>query len=165
MREYTLQIEKALKIGLRPSDRTPPNKGVLVEAQGVIQESGELFNLENLEAFDISDIEACIFPFPQVFKLIRWTLICTPTRVYTYRDGVVTLVYTGAEASTWTVADFYDFLLLTNGNTWIELDPETASWCPFSDDEVPSCLCLCDLNGQLFVGGPGATVGAGWLGD
>ena len=45
------------------------------------------------------------------------------------------------------------------------LDPETGDWSKFLDCAFIECLCVCDLNGQLFVGGPEVSISAGWLGD
>jgi len=165
MREYTILYKKGLAIGLRSSEHNPKNEGALIQAAGIIQESGELFNLDELSTFDISSIEACDFPFPQIFQLREWTLICTPTKIYTYDGATLTLVYTAEEGSTWTVADFYNFLVLSNGRELITLDPESGDWSKYLDCAVPYCLCLCDLNGQLFVGGPEVMVSGGWLGD
>lgn len=165
MEEYTLIFKEGLKVGLRASEYNPRNIGALVEAQGVIQESGKLFNLDDLSTFDISTIEACTFPFPQVFQGKNWTLLCTPTKIYTYDGSALTLAYTAEEGSTWTVADFHNFLVLTNGKELVTLDPISGIWSKFITCEIPTCLCLCDLNGQLFVGGPECSVSAGFLGE
>lgn len=165
MYEYTILYKDGLARGLRASKHNPRNKGALIQADGIIQESGELFNLAELSNFDVSSIEACTFPFPQVFQLREWTLICTPTKVYTYDGATLTLVYTADEGSTWTVADFYNFLVLSNGRELITLDPEDGTWSKYLDCAIPTCLCLCDLNGQMFVGGPEVSISGGWLGD
>lgn len=164
MKEYTIFYKDGLSVGLRASEYNPRNEGALVEAQGVFQESKKLSEIAELSSFDISTIDAQTFPFPQCFQLRNWILICTPTKIYTYDGATLTLVYTATEGSTWTVADFYDFLVLTNGQDLITLDPETGLWSKYIDCLIPYCLCVCDLNGQLFVGGPEVTVSAGFLG-
>lgn len=164
MKEYTIIYKDGLAAGLRASEYNPRNEGALIKAQGVFQEAKKLSNIAELSSFDISTIEACTFPFPQCFQLRNWIIICTPTKVYTYIGATLTLVYTAVEGSTWTVADFYDFLVLTNGQELITLDPDTGDWSKYIDCAIPYCLCLCDLNGQLFVGGPEVTVSAGFLG-
>ena len=164
MKEYTIHYKTGLAQGLRATENNPKNTGALTKAQGVIQKAGQLFNLEELEGFDISTIEACTFPFPQIFQLRTWTIICTPTKIYTYDGTTLTLAFTATEGSTWTVGDFYDYLVMSNGLELIVLDPETGDWSLFLDCLVPYCLCLTDLNGQLFVGGPEVAISAGWLG-
>lgn len=165
MEEYTLTFKEGIKTGLRKSERNPRNVGALIQACGTIQESGQLFNLANLETVDISSIEACAFPFPQMFQGINWTILCTPTKIYTYDGSTLTLVYTAEEGSTWTLADYHNFLVLSNGKELVTLDPDTGEWSKFITCEVPGCLCLCNVNGQLFVGGPECTISAGWLGE
>lgn len=163
MEEYTVVFKGGVAKGLRPSSKNPKNTGALVIADGVMQEAGELFNHPDLDTFDISAIAAQTFPFPQLFFLRNWTIVCTPTKIYTY-DGTLNLVYTATEGSTWTVADFYDFLVFANGREYIVLSPDTGAWSKYLDAENLECLCVADINGQLFVGGPDVTVGAGWLG-
>ena len=165
MKEYTILFKKGLAKGLRNSKHNPRNEGALIQAKGVIQESKELFNHPEFENFDISTLDAQTFPFPQVFQLREWTVICTPTKIYTYDGTTLTLVYTSAEGSTWSIGDFYNFLILTNGQELLTLDPEDGTWSKYLDCAIPTCLCLCDVNGQLFVGGPEVSVSAGWLGD
>lgn len=165
MREYTIIYKDGLATGLRPSKHNPKNQGALTKADGVIQESRELFNLDELETFDISTLEACTSPFPQMFQLREWTVVCTPTKIYTY-DGVsLILVYTALEGSTWTFGDFYNYIIMTNGRELITLDPETGAWSKYLDTAIPECLCICDLNGQIFVGGPNVSISAGFLGE
>jgi len=165
MYEYTLMVKDGLKAGLRASKNNPKNVGALVQATGTIQDTGKLVNIDELSTFDISTIEVCTFPFPQVFQLREWTLVCTPTKIYTYDGTTLTLVYTAEEGSTWTIGDFYNYLVLTNGRELITLDPETGDWSKYLDCAIPYCLCICDVNGQIFVGGPEVSVSAGWLGD
>lgn len=165
MQEYTITYKDGLIKGLRASKHNPRNEGALILAEGLIQESGELFNLDELDTFDISDIEDCDFPFPQCFQLRHWTLICTPTKIYTYDGATLTLVYTAEEGSTWTIGDFYNYLILTNGKELITLNPDTGVWSKYLDCAIPYCLCVCDVNGQVFVGGPEVSVSSGWLGD
>ena len=164
MFEYTLNIQGALSTGLRKSKNNPKNVGALTLAEGVIHKSGTLVNLDYLTTFDISSIEACKFPFPQVFQLREWTLLCTSTKIYTF-DGIsLTSVYIAEEGSTWTIGDFYNYLIMTNGKELITLDPDTGDWSKYLDCKIPYCLCLCDINGQVFVGGPEVSISAGWLG-
>lgn len=165
MYEYTLTIKGALSTGLRKSENNPKNVGALTFAEGVIQKSGELVNLDWLTTFDISSIGVCTFPFPQMFQLREWTLICTATKVYTFDGTSLTSVYTAAEGSTWTVGDFYNYIIMTNGKELITLDPEDGTWSKYLDCKIPYCLCLCDVNGQVFVGGPEVSISAGFLGE
>lgn len=153
MREYSITYKNGLSVGLRASTHNPRNKGGLIKARGLIQESKELFNLDELNTFDISLLESCISPFPQMFQFREWTVVCTPTKVYTYDGSSLTLVYTAAEGSTWTYGDFYNFVIMSNGEEIISLNPESGVWDKYLNLIIPNWLCLCDLNGQLFIGG------------
>lgn len=165
MDEYTIVYKEGLAKGLRASEYNPVNEGALTEAHGVFIESKQLNEIPELETFDVSTLEAMDFPFPQCFQLINMTLVCTPTKIYTWDTVTLTLVYTAEEGSTWTIADFHNFLVLSNGRELVTLDPETGDWSKYLDCAIPYCLCVCDLNGQLFVGGPECSISAGWLGD
>ena len=166
MQEYTVEFKEGLIKGLRRSDHNPVNSGYLIQADGVIKEAGELFNIEEFDQLDLSDLDAQTFPFPQVFQMRNWTILCTPTKIYTYNGSSFTLVYTAElEGSTWTYADFYNYILMTNGRVLIWLDPESGTWSKYIDCYIPTCLCLCDVNGQVFVGGPDCSISAGWLGE
>jgi len=165
MREYTLLVKGGLMAGLRKSKNNPNESGALVQADGVIKEAGELTAVDDLATFDISSLEDCSWPFPQMFQLRSWTIVCTPTKIYTYDGSALTLVYTAEEGSTWTVGDFYNYIIMTNGKELITLDPETGEWSKYLDCLIPYCLCLCDVNGQLFVGGPEVSISAGFLGE
>lgn len=164
MDEHSIIFKEGLTIGLRASENNPRNKGALIQSTGVVKATGEVINIDELETLDISDIEACVFPFPQIFQLREYTLVCTPTKIYTYDGATYTLVYTAEEGSTWTIGDFYNYLILTNGRELLTLDPETNEWSKYLDCAIPFCLCLCDVNGQIFVGGPEVSISAGWLG-
>lgn len=165
MYEYTLTVKSALEVGLRKSDNNPRNVGALTLADGVVHKSAELVSLNWLTTFDISSIEACTFPFPQKFQLREWTLVCTPTKIYTFDGTTLTSVYTAEEGSTWTIGDFYNYIIMTNGKELITLNPDTGVWSKYIDCKIPYCLCLCDVNGQVFVGGPEVSISAGFLGE
>lgn len=165
MREYTITYKDGLIRGLRASENNPRNLGALIQADGVVKEAGELTALPEIDTFDLTGVtDPGDFPFPQIFQARNWTILCTPTRIYTWDGTSFTLAYTSAEGSTWTVADFFDFLVMTNGLELITLDPVTGNWSKYLECSIPYCLCICDVNGQLFCGGPEATISAGWLG-
>ena len=163
MREYTVVFEKGFEVGLRHSENNPRNAQALIESTGAFYNKGEVVNVDDISTIDFSAL-GCTFPFPQMFQLKNYTLVCTPTKIYTYDGAALTLVYTAEEGSTWTIADFYHFLVMTNGRELVMHWPDTNAWSKYLDCAVPYCLCLCELNGQLFVGGPEVSISAGWLG-
>jgi len=163
MREYTVVFERGFKVGLRHSRDNPRNEQALIQSTGVFHSKGKMIGVTDISTIDFSAL-GCTWPFPQMFQLKNYTLVCTPTLIHTYDGSSLTLVHTAEEGSTWTVADFYRFLVMTNGRELVTLNPRTGAWTKYLDCAVPYCLCVCELNGQLFVGGPEVTVSAGFLG-
>jgi hypothetical protein len=165
MQEYTIVYKDGLANGLRKSEHNPKNVGALIRADGIMQEAGELSDLPDIDKLDLSVIGACTHPFPQVFQLKAMTVVCTHNAIYTLAGSSLTLVYSATEGSTWTVADFTRFILFSNGRDLVKLDGMTGEWSKFIECHIPYCLCLCDVNGQVFMGGPECSVTAGWLGE
>ena len=163
MREYTVIFEEGFKTGLRHEAENPRNEEALVLSEGAFYNKGEVVNVTDLSTIDFSAL-GCSWPFPQMFQLMEYTLVCTPTLIHTYEGGSLTLVYTAEEGSTWTVADFHRFIVMTNGRELLMHWPDTGRWSKYLDCAVPYCLCLCEVNGQLFVGGPEVSISAGFLG-
>lgn len=150
-------------MGLRHYEDNPRDVQALIQSTGVFHNKGKLINVDSLSTIDFSAL-GCSFPFPQMFQLKKYALVCTPTLIHTYDGASLTLVYTAEEGSTWTVADFDRFLVMTNGRELVVHWPDTNAWSKYLDCAIPYCLCVCELNGQLFVGGPEVTVSAGFLG-
>jgi hypothetical protein len=166
MKEFSFTFDKGLKVGLRANKRNPRGQEALIKAQGVIPEDGALCALEDISSQQI-DTSAlnCTFPYPQIFTLTQLTLVCTPTEIYQYESGVLTLLYTCATAGyTWTFADYGNYIVLTNGNHIVIREGLSGDWTEQSDSAIPLCACLCDVNGQLIVGGLWAVNDQGGLG-
>ena len=163
MREYTISFDEGISVGLRRFDKPKKGDKALIQSDGVLKDSGTLTNLEQLGTVDFSAL-GCTFPFPQIFQLKNFTLVCTPTDIYTYDGSALTLCYTAEAGSTWTIADFYNYIIMTNGKELVTLDPMSGDWSKYIDCAIPNCLCLCELNGQVVVGGPEVSISAGFLG-
>lgn len=164
MREYTLVFQKGLGKGLRNSKRTPRNTEVLVQSIGCFPEDLVARAISDLTAswLDTSSLTVA-FPYPQIFSLTQTVLVCTATTIYEYSAGSFLLAITSLpEGSTWTVADYGRYLILTNGACLVTRDGITGEWDKYVGCAIPPCLCLCDINGQLLVGAPGITVSAGF---
>jgi len=141
-----------LKRGLRPSKRTPRNAGYLVECLGAVGRDGVLQALDALTRIDTSAI-ATTFPYPQLFVCTNCIIICSPTLIYEY-DGSLTLKYTaGAAADPWTLADYYDYIYLSNGSIAVIRDAASKVYSLTTD--LPSASAICNFNGQVIIGAPG----------
>jgi hypothetical protein len=137
----------------------------LYVAKGCIPEDGVLQSLPVLHnTFGLP--EQCQFPFPQVFVLRQIVLVFTQTRIYELRSFGTEQVFQDAPAgSTWTVADFGDYILCCNGRILVYRDPVTGMFTEYIDCEIPPGTCIMNLNGQLIVGSPGEVVGTGFTGE
>jgi len=163
MREYSLTYNEGLGQGLRPSRHLGRNLKWLVESVGAVPEDGVLRSLEALPA--AVEVAGEVWPYPQIFHLMLRTLVCTSTAIYEYESGSLTLVLGSiAEGTTWTVADFGEYIVLVNGKVVVERDPQTGLYAVHSAGIIPEGICICNLNGQLIVGAPDVEVSAGFCG-
>lgn len=165
MREYAVVYKDGLAKGLRPSINNGRNEEFLYAAKGCIPEDGVLQSLPVLyNGFGLP--EQCAFPFPQIFVLRKLVLICAQRNIYELRSLGPELLYQDAPAgSTWTVADFGEYIILSNGRMLIYRDPVTGLFNEYTDCEIPPGICILNLNGQLIVGGPGEIVPQGFTGE
>lgn len=157
MQEYTIVFRGGFEKGLRPAPRAPKNSQVLVLSEGAVPEDGVLRSLADIESFG-QDLGA-LWPYPQVFVLKSMVLVCLETALYNYVGGTVNLLLAGLPSgSTWTVADYGPYVVATNGQVIVIRNPTTSEWAISTDDTIPACRCVADINGQLFVGGLGASL-------
>lgn len=163
MNEYTIIFREGLALGLRHNSYNAKNEQALIRSDNAFYENGVLRNTDEITTIDLTTLD-CEFPFPQIFQLKRFSLICTPTDIYRLDGVTLTWVYSALEGSTWSIADFDTFLVLTNGRVLVTLDPVSGVWNEYFECSIPHCICVCDLNGQLLVGGPEVTLSAGFLG-
>lgn len=157
MKEFTLIFKDGLAAGLRASAKNPRNVQALVECIGAVPENGIIHALEDIRSFyiDTSGLDVT-FPFPQIFVLSKTTLVCTQTNIYELVLDVLNPVFLGAPAgSTWTVADYGRFIVMTNGACMLVRSATTNTFELYDSCDIPPCQCVCDVNGQMFVGAPG----------
>lgn len=155
MKEFQIVFQKGLSTGLRSSDRNSRNAQALVEAQGMFPESGTLRSLEELDL--ISGVTALgeTFPFPQVWEGQAHILVMGSTKIWEVDGATLSLKIEGLVAGgLWTVADFFDYMLLTNGQQIVKRDAVTHAWSVLVDDNVPISNCIQAVNDQLIVGSP-----------
>lgn len=166
MREFPFKFDEGLKKGLRPNLYVPRDSQWLVQAFGLIPEDDLLQTIPQLT--DAINATGESYPYPQIFKLINFILVCGKRAIYEYDidEDSLNLVFVASSAgATWSYADLHDYILLTNGSVLIERDPVTGIYREPIDCGVPHCLCICDLNGQIVLGGPGVIVSEGFTGE
>jgi len=162
MREYTIVFREGIAKGLRRSSKIPKHTQTLMQAIGMFPEDGSLRTLDELDA--IGDELECEWPFPQIFRLKTLILVCTETALYEYLGGSLELLIGGIDpGTTWSVGDFWPYIVATNGRQIVYRDPHSLDWAIYGDCLIPSCICMANANGQLIVGGPETSVTSGGL--
>lgn len=151
MKEYTVTYNVGLANGLRLNPRNPRNVQYLALLQGAIPYDNVLSTLPELPT-PIS-IANCAWPFPQLFHLRRMTLVCAESAIYELKGTNLELLCNTVAGSTWSCADFGEYIILTNGQSLIERNPQTGVFAEYIDCRIPPCLCVCEVNSQLIVGG------------
>jgi hypothetical protein len=151
MREYTVTYKEGLAKGLRPNERNPRNSQFLAALRGAIPYDDVISTLRALP--DPISVLNAQWPFPQLFHLRRMTLVCDRTAIYEYKAGVLDLLCNTVAGDTWSHADFGEYIVLSNGAAIIVRDPQTGIFAEYLDCKIPPCLCVCEINSQLIVGG------------
>ena len=160
----TVVFKEGISKGLRKSARNPKNNEFFTELSGMFHEEGILRTLEIPDQVDTSALD-CTFPFPQIFRLVGFTLVCTSTTIYRLDNGVLTSLISVAAGTTWSLADFGAYIIMTNGRALVKYDFASGTWGEYVECAIPNCVCLCAFKGQLFVGGPEVSVSEGFFGE
>lgn len=164
MREVTIIFKDGLEKGLRATKRNPRNSQFLVHSQGAFPEDKVIRALDDISTYQLDTYGIITeYPYPQVFVLTHVTIVCTADAIYEYKAGGLTLKLRDVTVgSTWTVADYGRYIIMTNGAALVVKDYDSQEYWPYSGCDIPSCLCLCDLNGQLIIGAPGTYIPPGF---
>ncbi len=164
MREMTVVFREGLAKGLRETEKNPRDSQRLTYSAGAFPEDKVIHALEDLSLVQVDTVEiTASFPYPQMFVLDYFVLVCTADSIYEYKNGSLTLKLAGITVgSTWTVADYGIYIVMTNGATLVVRDAELQEYSMYNGCDIPQCLCLCDVNGQLLIGAPNITIPAGF---
>lgn len=155
MREYENIFEDGLVSGLRATSKNVRNSQKLIQSDGMFPEEGVLRAVESITNIPGLEALGLVFPFPQLHVGQVHTLIMGSEEIWEYANGALVSVLSGlTDNGLWTVADFYDYILMSNGVHIIRRDAIAQSWSILVDDEVPISKCVAAVNGQLIVGSP-----------
>ena len=168
MREYELIIDKALKKGLFPTRSIPTNSDWLWQAKGF------RVGMEGLEGYKVSDEEPFSgvldlyysWPFPQFIRGESWNILVVRNDlteedlVYSVSDDYATIdliatidQLTYGQGGLMEVADFGEYLFMTNGVVNIARDTVGLGWnIVATSAALPQMNTICNLKGQA-VGG------------
>jgi hypothetical protein len=168
MREYELVIDEALKKGLSPVQMVPFNSQFLYECLGFRCGKGGL-EPQKILTNPIPSIYDLYYswPFPQFIsgELYRILVVRDLTGgrdlVYSVSEDCQTLVLiatlpydTYGMGGLMEVADFGEYVFMTNGVVAIIWNPATLAWQAFvSTANIPLMTTVCNLKGQAIGGG------------
>lgn len=152
MQEYTIVFQEGLAKGLRSTPRAAKNAQSLLISEGAVPEDNILRTLDAVTAFGAS-LE-CAWPYPQIFQLKELVLVCTADALYDYVGGAFVPIMTGLTVGTaWSVADYWNYIIASNGSTTVTRDGATREWSEVTWTGMPTWRCVADINGQVFIGG------------
>lgn len=143
-----------LSRGLRSNANSSRNQKTLLECTGMVGQDGLLKSLPTLNLSPLYDNALVIkddFPFPQIFSLEKFIIVCNRTTVleYTTLSGLVLkATVTGGEL--WSIASAHDFIYMSNGVVNLVRDPSTGTYA--SSTAVPICSAMINFNGQIICG-------------
>jgi len=153
MREFEFVFKDGISKGLQMISPFPKNQQAFIQLDGMMVEGKVLNSLETLDEIDVSSL-GCSWPFPQIFALKTITLVCSPTTIYEYTVGpTFTSKIIASQGTLWTCADFHNFIVLSNRTSLVVREGGSGLWKIYSGNDIPAARCVCNLNGQLIVGG------------
>jgi hypothetical protein len=150
MREAIFKLGDFVKKGLALKNNVR-NRPFLIQSLGAFPYEQVLQSVKQFTRIDTSSLGALTFPYPQLFVLSEAIIVCTPTAIYEYAGGALSLKLSGLTAgNTWTVLDYKSFIYLTNQEVAVTKDPATGT---YSISTLPAGNACCDYNGQVLLSG------------
>jgi hypothetical protein len=139
----------AFSNGLRPKEELSQNPAYLSQATNIYLSEDGCFDAEKFTRTFALDEDAQIFPtYKGVFVLTKDTL-------YGYENAILTQLLTGLiKGGLWSVADFGDYILFTNGEVNLVRNPTTGIFTTDNGTVFPLARCICAHRGRLILGGP-----------
>ena len=151
MREFGSVFEEGLRTGLRSEEVEPANKQRLVTLKNL--RPGE-FGLRPVETITNPFTAVFAWPFPQMFMLRELRIMALETAIYECDSSwtpteAISGLLTG---DVWQVADFGDFVLMTNGSQLVQRAYD-GTWTSFtSTSSIPAMETVCSFRGQIIGG-------------
>ena len=172
MREFYTTIDEALTKGLRPEKRMPRGSPYLHECRSLRIGKNALEAIPFLRdrvSFQVTDHLGHFFhydwPFPQFLKQENWKILVVRDTVnardmvYSFDDTYqITEVFAIDEViygkgSLMEMADFGEYVFLTNGVIMLWWDPTVAAWNNATTmTNIPVMRTVCNFKGQMIGG-------------
>ena len=164
MREYELIVDEALKNGLSPELITPFNTPVLYKALG--------FRCGRLGLEPYKELEDPLppavslqytWPFPQMISGEKYNILIVRNEltgldiVYSISDdnstSEVIATYNYGASGLMEVADFGEYLFMTNGVRMVYWDVASSTWTTVTSlTNIPMLRTVCNFKGQMIGG-------------
>lgn len=135
--------------GLRPTEEELYEADFLsLATNAYLMESG-CFNAEKFTRTFNLDEDA------QIFSAYKGIFVLTDDSLYSYDLAILTQLLTGLTVGgMWSMADFGDYLLFTNGEINLIRDPSTGIFATDDGTIFPLAKSICAHRGRLILGGP-----------
>lgn len=158
MRDFTYSLKEYINKGLAHKNNKR-NQPFLTECIGAVPYEGALRAIEAFTRIDTSSMSGVLFPYPQLFILSRFIILCTRNTIYEYDSvsGLISKLSGLTPGTTWDIVDFRTYIYLTNGQQAVTRDSLTGVYA--IDTTVPFGACVCNYNGQILLGGPSGEAG------
>lgn len=157
MKEYvdTFKFDK----GLRPYSYNGRNSGYLTQCRNIVPRRGLLTAYEPI-VNPIQDPAGYYWPvtmdwpFPQFFSLYGFNWVATRLGIYKLDASFNAAIEVGVDhrSTIWSVADFWDFAVFSNGAMMFIIDPSTGDLHPYLQTDLPAAGAVCGFRGQILLG-------------
>lgn len=135
--------------GLRPKEELNHNTGYLSQATNIYLSEDGCFDAEKFtRTFSLNEDA-------QIFSAYKDIFVLTSTVLYKYSNSTLTSLISGLTlGGMWSMADFGNYLLFTNGEINLIRDPETGIFSTDFGRIFPLAKCISAHRGRLVLGGP-----------
>ena len=142
---------KQLSKGLRPSKRMPRDSGHLITCSGAVGRDDVLQVIDGLTRM-ATDVITDGFPYPQIFVFTNMIIVCGETKIYEWVAGALAEKLTVTAGSTWSAADFHDYIYMSNSKVAVVRDAGSKVYSVSAT--LPIAMAIVNYNGQVMIGGP-----------
>lgn len=166
MKEQGITLTDFVK-GLRLHSDTPTNQEALTECFNLIPRIQGLISTPTI-SHPITAVTVS-HPWPQIFLGYKHWVCCTEDKIYTINaNWSLTLqldlavyynTFPNAPKETWHFADFFDYVVLTNGGVTVVYNPLTSDWEYNDGTTLPTLGSVLNFKGQIIGTGRTTVVG------
>ena len=148
MKTFEFPLNSMLSNGLRTEEEAKRNGSNLTTVSNARCSKDALVQADKLVRTFALDVDGTIFP---TYKGI---FILTGTALYSYENYILTSLLTGLEeGGLWSIADFGDYILFTNGVINLVRNATTGVFSVDNGIVFPIAKTICAHRGRLILGG------------